>query len=94
MTTRFWIVAYDIAEPKRLHAVAAVLESTGMRVQKSVFECVLDAAAFADLRARLSECIDPASDRVRYYPMCPWCVECFAWQGTGAPPQDRTYYVV
>lgn len=94
MSTRFWIVAYDIAEPKRLHAVAAVLEAVGMRVQKSVFECALDALAFADLRERLRLSIDPASDRVRYYPLCPWCVERFAWQGTGAPPEDRAYYVV
>ena len=94
MPARFWIVAYDISEPKRLHAVAATLESAGTRVQKSVFECVLDAAAFADLRERLNQCIDPASDRVRYYPLCPWCVERFAWQGTGEPPEDRTYYIV
>ena len=94
MTTRFWIVAYDIAEPKRLHSVAAIFESVGTRVQKSVFECMLDAAAFADLRERLNECIDPKLDRVRYYPMCPWCLERVAWQGTGEPPEDNAYYIV
>ena len=79
MSARYWIVAYDIAEPKRLRAVAAVLESAGTRVQKSVFECALDATAFADLRDRLQACIEEASDRVRFYPLCPWCVERFAW---------------
>lgn len=94
MSARFWIVAYDITEPKRLHAVAVILQSAGTRVQKSVFECALDAAAFVDLREQLQLCIDPSSDRVRFYPLCPWCVERFAWQGAGAPPEDPAYYVV
>lgn len=94
MAVRQWIIAYDIAEPGRLHAVAAVLEAAGTRVQKSVFECALDAATLAQLRERLRSCIDPAADRVRYYPLCVWCAERVAWQGPGAPPDDPAYYIV
>ena len=94
MTAHYWIIAYDIAEPARLRVVASVLESMGTRVQKSVFECVLDPSALSDLRERLRQCIDPAADRVRYYPLCLWCAERVAWQGSGAPPENKPYYMV
>lgn len=94
MSARRWVVAYDIAEPERLRAVAAVLESAGTRVQKSVFECLLDGEAFTALRERLRACIVPAEDRIRYYPLCPWCAERIAWQGPGAPFEKPGYYIV
>jgi CRISPR-associated protein Cas2 len=32
-----FVIAYDIANPKRLRKVARVLESTSIRIQKSIF---------------------------------------------------------
>ena len=32
------IVAYDIADPKRLQRIAKIMKDYGLRVQKSIFE--------------------------------------------------------
>lgn len=52
------IVCYDVstetaAGRRRLRRVAKVCESTGQRVQKSVFECRVDLAGFEEMERRL-----------------------------------------
>ena len=66
------LVCYDVnTEPqagrRRLRRVARVCESTGQRVQKSVFECQLDTAKFEALERRLLAEIDPTVDCLRLY---------------------------
>ena len=66
------IITYDVstvtaAGRKRLRRVAKVCESTGQRVQKSVFECQLDLARFETLERELLAEIDPAQDCLRLY---------------------------
>lgn len=76
----FVLVAYDIGHPKRLKRVAAVLEGYGTRVQRSVFECDLDAATLARLREELIPLVHRRNDRLRFYRLCPSCVR----HGSGA----------
>lgn len=47
--------------------MARVCESTGQRVQKSVFECQLDVARFEALERELLAEIDPTVDCLRLY---------------------------
>jgi CRISPR-associated protein Cas2 len=66
------LVTYDVSTEtpegqKRLRRVAKACENMGQRVQKSVFECLLDPAQWANLRQRLIEEIDPAEDSLRFY---------------------------
>lgn len=66
------LVCYDVntetkAGRRRLRRVARVCESTGQRVQKSVFECQVDTAQFETLERRLLEEIDPSQDCLRLY---------------------------
>ena len=68
------LVCYDVntetaAGRRRLRRVAKVCESTGQRVQKSVFECQIDLAQFEALERRLLAEIDPALDCLRLYRM-------------------------
>ena len=68
------LVCYDVNTEtrvgrRRLRRVAKVCESTGQRVQKSVFECQLDTAKFEELERRLLAEIDPAQDCLRLYRM-------------------------
>ena len=67
------LVAYDIADPKRLHQVAKVCEDWGMRIQYSVFECRLEASSFNSFWAELSVVIDPKFDRIVAYKICTKC---------------------
>jgi len=67
------LVAYDIAQPKRLHRVAKVCEDWGMRIQYSVFECRLEADAFDRFWHDLSKVVDPKDDRIVAYKICTKC---------------------
>ncbi len=94
MTQRFWIIAYDIAHPRRLRRVAALMERFGVRVQKSVFECWLDDAAFNDLTRRITPLLHPREDSVRYYPLCAQCRAAAATHCEGDFDPPENYYIV
>lgn len=66
------VVTYDVstetaAGRKRLRRVAKICESTGQRVQKSVFECQVNDMQLDDLERRLLAEIDQAKDNLRFY---------------------------
>lgn len=68
------IVCYDVntetrAGRRRLRRVARVCESTGQRVQKSVFECQVTLAQMEELERRLLDEIDLDLDCLRLYRM-------------------------
>lgn len=66
------VVSYDVSTLKpagrrRLRRVAKVCLDYGQRVQNSVFECLVDATQWAQLRHRLLQEYDPAEDSLRFY---------------------------
>ena len=66
------LVTYDVSTEnvtgrRRLRRVARACLDFGQRVQNSVFECEVDPAQWAGLRARLLGEIDPARDSLRFY---------------------------
>jgi len=68
------IVCYDVNTEtrqgrRRLRRVAKVCESTGQRVQKSVFECQVNLMQLEDLERRLLAEIDLNEDCLRLYRM-------------------------
>ena len=66
------LITYDVstetaAGRKRLRKVAKQCVNHGQWVQNSVFECLLDAAQYAVLKAELTKLIDPEVDSLRFY---------------------------
>jgi len=66
------LVSYDVstinaAGRKRLRKVSRECLNFGQRVQKSVFECIVDPAQWETLRSRLTAIIDPEQDSLRFY---------------------------
>lgn len=61
------LVAYDIADHKRLARVAQVCEDYGVRVQYSVFECHLENSEFEEFWLKLLIEIDEDEDRLVAY---------------------------
>jgi len=66
------VVTYDVATDtaagrRRLRQVAKICEGFGQRVQKSVFECVVDATGLVLLEHQLSAVIEPREDSLRIY---------------------------
>jgi len=68
----FVLVSYDVSTidsggPRRLHKVAKACQDYGQRVQKSVFECIVDPAQWTVLKQRLIGEIDQGKDSLRFY---------------------------
>jgi CRISPR-associated protein Cas2 len=66
------LVTYDVSTEtasgrRRLRRVAHLCEAYGQRVQKSVFECVLNEGQYEQLKHRLLHEIDPQADSLRFY---------------------------
>lgn len=66
------LVTYDVvtkssAGQKRLRRVAKTCENYGVRVQNSVFECVVDATQLKQLQLTLAEIINEKEDSLRFY---------------------------
>lgn len=67
--TRPYLIAYDIADPRRLVRVARVVSRAALRIQYSVYAARLAPAAMRDLVAELEAIIDPGADDLRIYPL-------------------------
>ncbi len=66
------LITYDVATDtpegrRRLRRVAKVCEGFGQRVQKSVFECVVNAVELEQVLHRLRKEIDVEHDSLRIY---------------------------
>ena len=69
---RVVLVTYDVATEdaagrRRLRRIARVCKDYGQRVQKSVFECQVDATTYAKLEERLLKEVSLAEDNLRIY---------------------------
>lgn len=63
------LIAYDIANDRRLRRVAAICEDFGFRIEKSVFECDLDDATYERFWKRIAAAMNPECDSVIDYPI-------------------------
>jgi CRISPR-associated protein Cas2 len=66
------LVCYDVntEDPEgrtRLRRISRQCENWGQRVQFSVFECLVEPAQWANLRAALLEIMDGEKDSLRFY---------------------------
>jgi CRISPR-associated protein Cas2 len=66
------LITYDVntqtgAGIKRLRKVAKACVNYGVRVQNSVFECILDAGQLRLLKDELEQLMDPEQDSIRIY---------------------------
>jgi len=64
-----YLVAYDIADPKRLVRIAKACEDFGVRVQYSLFECRLEPDEFQRLWQAIRAEMDSDEDRAVAYPL-------------------------
>lgn len=65
----FYLICYDVVKDKRRNKVAKLLEGYGLRVQKSVFECVLTEKQYEMLTRKLNKYLNADEDQLRFYPM-------------------------
>ncbi len=65
------LITYDVntekeAGKRRLRKISKVCVNYGQRVQKSVFECMVDPGQYRELKGRLEELISE-DDSIRFY---------------------------
>lgn len=88
------VVSYDLPNDRRRTKLAHNLKDFGVRVQYSVFECILEAEQVDALRVRITRLIDPSEDRVRIYRFCEDCGTKTELLGLSEPTEDRDVYVL
>ena len=71
--TAFVVVAYDVGCDRRRRRLHKRLKSHLPRVQKSVFEGPGEGKDLAAIRQAIRKSIDPETDTVRLYRLCPRC---------------------
>jgi CRISPR-associated protein Cas2 len=64
MARRRYLMAYDIADPKRLRRICTLMEDHGERLQYSVFLCDLTLAERAELESAVVAVMNLAEDSV------------------------------
>ncbi|MGL4941816.1 MAG: CRISPR-associated endonuclease Cas2 [Thermoguttaceae bacterium] len=62
MSKKWYLVAYDVRDPKRLHKTAKKLLGFGTRVQLSLFRCRLTKQDLERLNWELSKILDEEDD--------------------------------
>lgn len=88
------IVAYDIADPRRLSRVAKIMLDYGVRVQKSIFEVELNPGAYLEMKRRVEDVIVREADGVKYFPLCRRCAAFVEIIGKGQQVEaDRAFYI-
>jgi CRISPR-associated protein Cas2 len=90
----FVVVAYDIVDDRKRLRVAKLMKQYGVRVQKSVFECILDDRRYLKMKAEIEKLIDWEDDGVRYYILCAGCVKNIETSGVGSVLEDEEVIVV
>lgn len=92
-----WLVLFDVFDDKRRYRLVRCLAAQGVRVQRSVFECDLSAWERQQLAHAVAQLIDPARDRVVFYPMSrngEARIAHFGTQRAHAPSGEGAAYVI
>jgi len=76
-----YLVAYDIASPKRLKKFAAYCERFGIRLQKSIFQLDCSKETLEKFTIGFPPIINRKTDSVVIYPLCEDCRRLSRLQG-------------
>jgi len=89
-----YLFCYDITSPKRLVKMMKLMESHGIRVQKSLFCCDAGKLEVEDLISSIKCVIDKKKDRVTLYPICEKCFSKIITKGSETTFTFPSYYII
>jgi CRISPR-associated protein Cas2 len=89
-----YLIAFDIVENRTRYRCVKQLLNYGQRVQKSVFECILNDAQFLELKNKLDNLINPECDSLRYYLLCKNCAQNILVTGLGQFTSDEELIII
>lgn len=88
------VVAYDIADPRRLQRIAKVMKDYGLRVQKSIFEVEVTEQQFKEMRKRAEAELLPEEDGVKFFPLCGRCCDTVITFGRTMRTDEQSSWLV
>ena len=88
------IIAYDISDDRRRARVAAVLQTYGDRIQRSVFVATIGSDLLSEARERIGEIIDPDTDSVYVFRQCAACWETVGVLGQATVAEEPLCWTV
>lgn len=88
------VAAYDVTSDDRRARLAALLQSVGDRVQRSVFVLSLEPDSLDELRSRAMAVIDPDADSLYLFRQCADCWEQVQCIGQADPPSRTLFWAV
>jgi len=88
------LASYDIHEDSRRAKVAALIQTWGTRIQKSVYICQLGEQDLIDLTRRVTELIDVRTDSFLVIRQCMTCWDAMVVVGQATPREDELYWAV
>jgi len=80
---RLYLISFDISKNNIRRYVVKLLVANGDRVQKSVFECLLNDKQYINMKNKLDKLIDKDTDSIRYYFFCNNCKDNISISGQG-----------
>jgi len=92
--TMHYVVCYDVTDDRRRAHVSEALLDFGVRVQESVFECILEPPLAEKMVTRLRSLIAGEVDKINIYQLCGACAERSIGIGQAEVARDRPFYVV
>lgn len=87
------VISYDIVHNRRRRQLAKLLERYGERVQKSVFEMILEEKELPALVRKIERLIKKEEDSVRIYRLPADAVRLSLWIGVKVEVSDPDYYL-
>lgn len=75
------LIAYDIADPKRLRKIAKLFLNYGDRLQYSIFEFHINQLQFQKIKKEIEKIMNWNEDRITYIPLCEICNSNLKTQG-------------
>lgn len=88
------VVAYDVVEDSRRGKLAAVLAGYGVRLQKSVFECLLPDGGLDEILAAAERHLNLKTDRFVVLPVCASCEETRVVLGQVLEIQEDPFWIL
>ena len=90
----FVVVSYDITSDQRRNKIANILKDYGVRVQYSVFECILEMNKFKEMLERILKVYNNLEDTLRIYHLCKTCNKAIKMFGIGKVTEDKDVYII
>ena len=88
------VCSYDTPDDLRRVRFSKILEGFGDRVQRSVFEAILDAHQLEELKRRLGRVIEKEQDSIRIYSLCGACQRNVTIIGKGQKTEVDDVFIV